>query len=579
MLQDTPTATIPPPPIKKHKRKLPKRSIVDADLVSSKATDSARIMDDLLLPSEHDRIILSEIFDANNDKEPVHASLLPRVVLGVPNKRKPSHLLRTVNHKTYKERLNTCANNGDDLDLSRHVIIPPSSTTAASATTISKKPTHTQQATKQEEKENTRTDADMENYASNSVATTTAPGDKTTTPNVINVKDDSSVLDERHELMAENDMDKTSTSPQSVPEATKKNVQQLTEALDEKTMDSISQIENDKTSTRDSMELNEEDVLQSVDNKDMSAETDVQDVLLPTDNMSAEDMDTLKVEDEDTSVLQSGTEAVIDNEMELDKTGNDLQHDPTLVRISDHDGDHATLLRPSEDSSTEAVIPIKSRGDDTHYEQECYVEIKSYALEYMDTLDDSKETSLPDIVPEKLELSLNTQHPTAAAINIAAAAVKEVDEKIGSPPLQLSQALINTPAVIQNKNDDEEEEDEDEDEEKNWMRMDTDNEEEEESVSEKIFNLMAVKLPVAIPMEEATATNNKYQQHVRLARLKSIQALDWIQNADITNKVPIMVDKKSRQIALKRKQRLAIKRQRPYVIRKRIKSIIWTENV
>lgn len=616
MLQDTSTA-IPLQPqsqpvvVKKHKRKLPKRSIVDADLVSSKATDSARIMDDLLLPSEHDRIILSEIFDANNDKEPVHASLLPRVVLGVPNKRKPSHLLRTVNHKTYKERLNTTANNiGDDLDLSRHVIIPPSST--AAATTTLNKPTHAKQARREQqeeeeeegEKENTRTGtADMENYVSHSVATT-AISDKITS-DIIDVKDDDSVLDELLELMADDEilrnMDRSSISPESAPDITMKDLRQTTDdgkAMNktvnkaEEDSNSMSQIEDSDTSMQGSKEalkeLAEGDVLQNVENKDMSAETDgtfkVKDV--DTDNMSANNNDTHELEDENESIENAVNKE--NTPMELDGTGNnDLQDDPTMVRISDGDKDHSTIS-PSKDSSTEVVLPIKSQHsiDDTHYEQECYVEIKSYALEYMDTSSSSssssgssssseeEEATLPDQVPEKDELSLNTQHQERLPI----AAVKQVDERIESPPLQLSQALIHTPSVIQSE-DQVEEEDDEEEEEKDWMHidMDTDNEK-EESVSEKIFNLMAVKLPAAIPMDKTTSTNNK-QQHVRLERLKSIQALDWIQNADITNIIPVMVDKKSRQIALKRKERLAIKRQRPYVIRKRIKSIIWTENV
>ncbi|CAO3645917.1 unnamed protein product [Mucor hiemalis] len=556
MLQDTAATTLLKPSIRKQRRKLPKRSIVNANLVSSKATDSARTMDNLLLPSEHDRIILSEIFNVNNDKEPVHSSLLPRVVLG--------------------ERLNTAVNQGN-LNLSRHVIIPPSTTT-------SKKPTNKRQAEKEEEeKEN---EVAIEINTSSNIATKNEEDREKTSPDIIAINDDKTEMDQLKELMAENEelqsairdsiSAKDITTPKDVDvkeRATKvhgkikadektgsdRKTESGDEAPDHMDTDDIP-VEDNDTSIQDvtetQQEFTEKDIPHNMDNDDMSVDS----------------YDTLEVESVKEAIAR-------------DSIGNNLQDDPTVMTISDDDeedyeedyeedreddndkddyedyGDEEDYdtMDLSEDSSTKVTMPTQSQDkrDDTQYEQECYVEIRSYALESIEISssssceEDEKVVNLP-------------------SDNVSKSAVKGVDEIVQSPTIQLSQAMFNTRAAIHGTDNED-----DEEEEENWMHLDTDTDNEGEDVSEKIFNLMAVKLPAAIPME-TTATNK--QQHGRLKRLKSARALDWIQNVHITNNAPNMADKKSRQIALKRKERLAIKRQRPYVIRKKIKSLMWVEN-
>lgn len=105
---------------RKIKRKLPLKSIVDPELVSSPA--SASMLDDLLLPSQRDRVILSQLWDDHNNE--ARSELAP-VILGISNQKKQHHITPGIRHKTYLQRLKE---NVSPLmfDLSTQSIIPMS---------------------------------------------------------------------------------------------------------------------------------------------------------------------------------------------------------------------------------------------------------------------------------------------------------------------------------------------------------------------------------------------------------------------------------------------------------------------
>ncbi|KAG2233747.1 hypothetical protein INT48_007724 [Thamnidium elegans] len=100
---------------KRIKRKLPSRNIVDADFVSS--STSARIMDDLLLPSHHDRAILSSLWD----NQETTRSELPHVVIASTRRQLVQPSTNTL-EKTYLQRLQE--QRKDTTDLSAQSIIP-----------------------------------------------------------------------------------------------------------------------------------------------------------------------------------------------------------------------------------------------------------------------------------------------------------------------------------------------------------------------------------------------------------------------------------------------------------------------
>lgn len=103
---------------RKLKRKLPLRNIVDPELVSSPT--SANMLDDLVFPSHHDRVILSQLWD---DKDP--RSDLPHVILGITNQKKQQSIYLGTRQKSYLQRLKE---NSSPLsfDLSTQSIIPTS---------------------------------------------------------------------------------------------------------------------------------------------------------------------------------------------------------------------------------------------------------------------------------------------------------------------------------------------------------------------------------------------------------------------------------------------------------------------
>ncbi|GAA5807011.1 hypothetical protein MFLAVUS_000360 [Mucor flavus] len=100
---------------KRIKRKLPTRKIVDAEFVSSSA--SARIMDDILLPSHHDRAILSSLWD----NQETTRSELPHVVIASTHRRLVQSSTNAL-EKTYLQRLR--GQTKDSTDLSAQSIIP-----------------------------------------------------------------------------------------------------------------------------------------------------------------------------------------------------------------------------------------------------------------------------------------------------------------------------------------------------------------------------------------------------------------------------------------------------------------------
>ncbi|KAI9340126.1 hypothetical protein BD770DRAFT_220036 [Pilaira anomala] len=108
---------------KKTRRKLPRRNIIDAEFVSSPPTTS-RLMDDFLLPSEHDQRILSDLWSnqdsttTNNNTRPT--SNLPNIIIGSTQKKKL--IQPTSTHKTYSQRVQQ--NEKDTTDLSTQSIIP-----------------------------------------------------------------------------------------------------------------------------------------------------------------------------------------------------------------------------------------------------------------------------------------------------------------------------------------------------------------------------------------------------------------------------------------------------------------------
>ncbi|KAG2211836.1 hypothetical protein INT47_004522 [Mucor saturninus] len=104
---------------RKSKRKLPLKSIVDPELVSA---PTPMLDDILLMPSQHDRVILSQLWDTNETR----SSELAPVILGVLNQKKQPHSSATGNNipqKTYLQRLkeNTAP---VMFDLSTQSIIP-----------------------------------------------------------------------------------------------------------------------------------------------------------------------------------------------------------------------------------------------------------------------------------------------------------------------------------------------------------------------------------------------------------------------------------------------------------------------
>lgn len=104
---------------RKSRRKLPLKSIVDPELVSAPSTMTDDI---LLLPSQHDRVILSQLWDNHQDEQ---RSTLAPVILGILNQKKQAHVSLGVPPvaKTYLQRLQE--NNVPTMfDLSSQSIIP-----------------------------------------------------------------------------------------------------------------------------------------------------------------------------------------------------------------------------------------------------------------------------------------------------------------------------------------------------------------------------------------------------------------------------------------------------------------------
>ncbi|GAN06369.1 hypothetical protein MAM1_0121d05851 [Mucor ambiguus] len=113
--------TTPPKPKQKRSRKLPRRAILDADFV---VPSSNRIIDDLMLeraPSQHDRVILSELWGGNNPR--FQESILPAVSIGKPKRHLHGNTL--TKPKTYKDMLKEKHKDDWAMDLSNVSFVPP----------------------------------------------------------------------------------------------------------------------------------------------------------------------------------------------------------------------------------------------------------------------------------------------------------------------------------------------------------------------------------------------------------------------------------------------------------------------
>lgn len=118
MTSDT---TTPPKPKQKRNRKLPRRAILDADFV---VPSSQRAIDDLLMeraPSQHDRIILSELWGGNDSH--FQKSIMPAVSIGKP--KRSLHGDTLAKPKTYKDMLKEKHKDDWAMDLSNVTFVPP----------------------------------------------------------------------------------------------------------------------------------------------------------------------------------------------------------------------------------------------------------------------------------------------------------------------------------------------------------------------------------------------------------------------------------------------------------------------
>ncbi|KAI9473426.1 MAG: hypothetical protein EXX96DRAFT_621070 [Benjaminiella poitrasii] len=139
----------------KRNRKLPRREVLDTDFMTPA---NARILDDLLLirtPSQHDRVILSELWGQDQNQPHLNAPLPHISIKKHEDNHKPNKPLTTLplnssnkhpKSQYYKEMLKQRKHIHDDLimDLSEVAIIPPPppSTATDAPKDTKKKPTH-----------------------------------------------------------------------------------------------------------------------------------------------------------------------------------------------------------------------------------------------------------------------------------------------------------------------------------------------------------------------------------------------------------------------------------------------------
>lgn len=544
----TTTATVDPtatstttPKKKRNKRKLPVRNIIDAELVtidtkkSSNSNTNAqqREMDDLLLSSQRDRTILSDLWNntittgrpSNSDK--------PRVIIGTPTHKKvkqPSTDPDTTDKTTasaaveekkaltsssikkkdiLKEKLKKELQNKKSesvLDLSGHTIIPLtlqkdiSSKVAKEKATMKSRKTQQQQQKEEKDYHDDAPSYDYDDYDTTALLNNNTTNDTTTTSS--NTTNDTSTKHSNKDVKVDssNIMDH---DIQAVVEEEEEEGQK-DKQVNEETKPAEAHVEEEK------------EKVEKADDSDCVASQKVE--------------------------TAAQTEKVDNVNEAIEEQAVDIVDKETVDKLFNTDSD-----KEQKSSSDEKKELHESTATIT---ETCSIQ--------------------PNVQPGIVTLEEAKQNLQECEQNI------EIPTK--APPI-CNNLTINKVHKAQEQDDDDGEEEEEE-EELSWMKQkddENDVNQAQDDVYQNIFNLMSKKPSVTTKKRKAEQIESGSLSK-RLKMLRASKRLDWLENAaDNNTNNNIKIQKKERAKIQTRKDRLQDKLEQPYIIKKRIKSVWFVQ--
>jgi hypothetical protein len=562
----------------KRNRKLPQKDIIDADFFSP---SSSRIMDDLLLiqtPSQHDRVILSELWGNSSQNNGFNSSL-PHVSIGKPKRSEISSNTTTTttidsmkHYKSYKDKLLETKKNDLPMDLSNLTLIPSF-------------------AKERKQQYDFEQDAIGVDYLTDDFRDTLAINEHVNKDGTI----DKTSNVEGSQLVDHKQSQDTTNSSQSeqstLVEANNSKGSIRDEgnlSLEYKTnSNNIDQKHVENPQTKETGGNLEENIQQSIETepeKELITNTKTA-VKVTCINQAGPVSDLLESLDPSVS---NDTEKICQKD---DKEPCLDQKQSVLITDRDPSVDNDTQLKETSVLVQDTALPANNSQDLGNYRLELEINTVSRTL-------DPNDHSISQDFDSNLEiLPINTNDDTPSA-SLTACEYKEAqiennaDTHVAEPNTvdkiqDRNNTIITAPSPAPNMLQDDSRlevmehqsssssSSEDDDEDESWME-DHQDEEDEDNVYSHIFQLMSVPKPTTIDSKAVPKVTimtkpsiirklGPRKEYKRLLLSKNSAALDWIENG-CNN------DKKKKMLSTKRKRQLSNKLEQPYIIRKRIKS-------
>jgi uncharacterized protein YidB (DUF937 family) len=537
----------------KRSRKLPRKDIIDADFASP---HSSSMIDDLLLirtPSQHDRIILSELWGDHSYKNGMNPSL-PHVSVGKPKRSiAPSKTTTTTSvaagntkhFKTYKDKILETKKSDYLMDLSNITLIP----------SAPKQQHHHEQGA---------ANVDYTNNGSDTIKASDEHIDK----EILTLQNR---LTEGNQFIDQEEPQPAITSNVPSEHAAPVQANLLSNNKDEDNL--LSDKCNTDQKHLDNVQIKEvsDDLEEDHINHGIEQFNKAESGKECISNISA----TEKVTHINQAGPESGSPESLDSSVSNDPEKSCQEEGlgqsiPTTVD---------SLSAKTQMDNSQIQNTASTMDDDQHFDK--------------DDLKTSTDTQVLDLISQELEVKIdmlpsNANDTCSAASNTFAeyreatvegqanthvAEPSLVDQKedqnntiIPSPPLAPNTPQEDSRLTTMDHLSNSFEEDNDGDGDDDWIELK--DEVPQDNVYEKIFQLMSVPKPVS----ESQVTKviepsiQKFgRKRKRFVLLKNSGALDWVENGYAD-------DEKNKRLGIKKKRKLHHKLQRPYITKKHIKS-------